>query len=106
MPVQGGYRSQHDAESDEVGERHADISIELDALQRLARLVRGSKQRFFAALCALFFDLLRRLPEEQVGTDGRAEHGDDRNDVIGFYRKLRQQRPDGYLSPGYMHDEQ
>lgn len=36
--------------------------------------------------CLLFFNLLRRLPEEKIGTDGRTKYGDQRRPCLMTFR--------------------
>ena len=71
-----------DAERDQVGEAHADERVVLDAPQVLGTCS-GVAQRSCARprRRAAILDLLRRLPEEQIRADRRAEHRDDRGDV-------------------------
>ena len=46
------------------------------------RLSWGDAQRFVGSDALDFFDFLLRLPEEQIGTDRRAQDGDDRRHVV------------------------
>ena len=55
---------------------HADERVELDARKLARRLLRRLDQRFRLRVVLLLFDFLRGLPEEKIGADRRAEHGD------------------------------
>ena len=74
---------QDDEEGDAVGEQHAGDGVgrcgassgRLPALQLAQRLV--------ALALVHLLDLLRGLPEEQIGADRGAEHGDDHREVVG-----------------------
>lgn len=81
MAVQRGRGRERDEECDDVRYAHADPGVEVDSLQLRGGLMRRPPQRLLVRFRAQFLDFLRRLPEEQVGADRRAEHGDDRGQV-------------------------
>ena len=103
--MQGHRRRQHDAERDQVRVDHADVGVDLDAPQVRARLLGRLAQRLVATGCALLLDLLRRLPEEEVRADGRAEHRDEHGGVFAAARKARQQRPGEHLLQRDVHHQ-
>ena len=65
MQVHGYCCCQYDEKSDQVGEPHADVSIDLDTMQVGLRLFGCFLQRFFAIRRALLLNFLRRLPEKR-----------------------------------------
>ena len=81
--VQRHRRRDHDAQRDQVRERHAEERVLLDARQVLGDVPGCSAQRVArSAVRRVVLDLLRRLPEEQVRADRRAEHRDDHRRVL------------------------
>jgi hypothetical protein len=69
--MQRGRGAQDDEERDQVGERHADEGVDLDAAQvapHRGGAVLGAGRRLRV------FHLLSGLPEEEVWADRRAEH--------------------------------
>ena len=73
-------RGQDDEEGDEVGDPHADPGVPADAIEFALRLLGASNQRTGLVIGSLVFDLLRALPEEEVGADGGAEYRDDQGE--------------------------
>ena len=82
MGVQRRGRRQHDEQRDDVRKAHADERVELDARELARRLLRRFDQRLRVRVFLLVLDLFGRLPEEQIGADRRAEHGDHDGQII------------------------
>src|SRR5262249_24369059 len=51
------------------------------------------------SLLSHFFNLLRGLPEEEIGTNGPAKDGDDHEEVIVIQQDRRQQCPVQHKPP-------
>src|SRR5438132_1618628 len=77
LRVQRDRGRQHDEERDEVRESHADPGVEPDAREVRLRLDVCVAERLVARSRAKLLDLLRGLPEEEIGADRRAEDGDE-----------------------------
>jgi hypothetical protein len=82
MDMQCGRRRHHDEEGNEIGDSHAEIGIDLYAPDLGHRLLVRLLQRLGPRLLFCFLHLLFCLPEEEIGADGRAQHGDDGDNAI------------------------
>ncbi len=105
MGVQRHRGRQDDEVSHDIGKRHAHVGIDLYAPQMRLRLLRRFAQRLFAGCRALLLHLLRRLPEEQVRTDGGAEHGHQHHEVVGAPGQVGHERVPQHLRPWNVDDE-
>jgi len=54
---------------------------------------------------ALFFHFLRSLPEKKIRADGRAEHCDQREEIVRAQREIRNERVQAGLEPRHAHHE-
>lgn len=68
--------------------RHAGQRIQTDPLKFRPCRARGQAQRL-GVMAVLFLDLLPSLPEEQVGTDGCAQDGDEGGRIGGVELQFR-----------------
>jgi len=98
--VQGHRGGEHDEERHQVGERHPDVGIDLDAAKLRRGLFGRLAQRMFAVGRALLLHFLRSLPEEQVRADRGAEHGHEREQIIRAQRDIRDERVQAASSHG------
>ena len=80
--IEGCRGGDDDEEADQVGEPHAEIGVDPDAVDLGAGLVRRVDQRMRRGVDTLVLRFLRGLPEKAIGSDRRAEHSDDRHDVV------------------------
>src|SRR6185437_2179687 len=62
-------------------------------------------KRAARAILLHLLDLLGRLPEEQVGTDGRPEHGNDHEQIIAVNLGSRPHCARGRFAPRNMNSE-
>ena len=67
---------------------------------------RIAHERRGAVSCLHVLDLLGRLPEEEVGTDGGAEDADDHGGGVGIRRETGPDRAQRHLTPGNVNREQ
>jgi hypothetical protein len=88
--VQRHRRRDDDAQGDDVRESHADDRVLLDAGQVLGHVLGVLAQLPGIRPAVAVLDFLRGLPEEQVGADGRAQHGDHHSRVV-LRRDVRRQ---------------
>ena len=105
LALQDGRRRQDDEERDRVREDHPDRGVDLDAVE-LGDAASGelAKRAMRLALVHLL-DLLRGLPEEQIGADGGAEHGDHHQEIIGIDVRLRPHGRQQRRAPRDLHRE-
>jgi hypothetical protein len=66
-----------DRQRHQVGKCHADEGIQPDALHCIRALARRPDKRLAFGMDSGVFGFLRRLPEEQIWTNGGAQHGHD-----------------------------
>ena len=105
MCVEGRRGRQHDEKRDHIGKAHANHRVEPDAL----KLPRRLSWRFEDRLCGRVFldvlDLLRSLPEKQIGADRRAEDGHNNGEIGRRPLDMRDDKVEGDRSPRHADDE-
>ena len=98
-------RRQHDEERDEIGRRHADDRVQPDARELPRRLGGRFEKRLGRRVLPLVLDLLRGLPEEQVGADRRAEHGHEHGEIAPRPFDMRHDKVERDRPPGHADDK-
>ena len=86
--VEGRRRREDDEVHHDVREEHARVHVEPGVGELVRRRAAPLRRRSPAARL-LLLDLLRRLPEEEIGRDRRAEDPDERGDVGGVPAERR-----------------
>ena len=102
--VQRDGRRQNNEEGDEAGKPHANVSVPGDSVEFGGRVLRMIEERAVAGKC-LVFHFFRALPEEHIGADRRAEHGDDHDQHVPRPGDLRKQHPARHGAPVDGHGE-
>ncbi len=74
-------------------------------MELLLGLFRRPFQRLGALALLGVLDLFLGLPEEQIGADGGAEHGDHHGQVVGLELQLRPDHAVEHRAPGHMHHQ-
>ena len=69
------------------------------------RLRRRFEKRLGGGILLLVFDLLRSLPEEEIGADRRAEDGDEHGEIAPRPFDVRNDKIEGDRSPGHADGE-
>ena len=102
MRVQRRRGGDDDEKADDVGKSHPHIGIDTHPRDLGFRFPRRLDQWMRQRIDPLLLRFLRRLPEEAIGRDGRAQHGNDRDDILRLEGKIGHERVVGDRTPRHI----
>ena len=101
--MQGHSCSQNDRHADQIGKGHADIGIETNSAKLGGGLFGMTTQIMIERRGIELLDLLRTLPKEHIGADGRAKDRHHHDQGVTVPGQVRPDRAGGDLEPRHLH---